>query len=127
MTTHKKKILLIDDEKDLVDVTKRILELHGYEVMAAYGGNEGAQLATTFNPDVIVSDVRMPEGSGMDLVKAVRGTKPQAPPHILMMTGYTDIAEKDFLAAGAAKVLLKPVRANQLMDAISNVLQERKT
>jgi DNA-binding NtrC family response regulator len=122
-----KKILVVDDEKELANVTKRILELNGYEVQAAYGGHEGARIASEFNPDIIVSDVRMPEGSGMDLLKTVRLAKPKAPPHVVMITGYTDIAEAEFLTEGAAMVLLKPVRANRLVEIVSNLIQSTDT
>jgi len=59
-----KKILLVDDDPDLVNAVRMILEAKNFEVAAAYGGVEGLQRARTENPDLIVLDVMMPDKDG---------------------------------------------------------------
>ena len=63
-----KKILLVDDEVELCDLMAFQLRDEGYEVTQAYGMNEATELFTQADPDVVLSDMQMPGGSGLDLV-----------------------------------------------------------
>jgi two-component system alkaline phosphatase synthesis response regulator PhoP len=67
-----KKILVIDDDPDLVEATSMILKSRHYDVIAAYGGVEGLEKAKSENPDLIVLDVMMPDKDGYTLCKELK-------------------------------------------------------
>ena len=67
-----KKILLVDDDPDLVNAVRMILESKNYEVAAAYGGNEGLEKARSEKPDLIVLDVMMPDKDGYAVCKELK-------------------------------------------------------
>ena len=67
-----KKILIVDDDPDLVEAVTMILESKNYDVAAAYGGIEGLQKAKTENPDLIVLDVMMPDKDGYAVCKELK-------------------------------------------------------
>jgi len=67
-----KKILVIDDDPDLVEATSMILKSRHYDVIAAYGGVEGLEKARAENPDIIVLDVMMPDKDGYTVCKELK-------------------------------------------------------
>ena len=70
--TCRAKILLVDDEPDLVEIVKRQLELYGWEVITSANGKEGLERATNEKPDVIVLDINMPVMNGHDMLDCLR-------------------------------------------------------
>ena len=81
-----KKILIVDDDPDLVEAVSTILESKGYEVAAAYGGVEGLKKAKTENPDLIVLDVMMPDKDGYAVCKELKADKKYRSIPILLLT-----------------------------------------
>jgi two-component system alkaline phosphatase synthesis response regulator PhoP len=81
-----KKILLVDDDPDLVEAVSTILESKGYAVAAAYGGVEGLKKARTENPDLIVLDVMMPDKDGYAVCKELKADKKSRSIPILLLT-----------------------------------------
>ncbi|MFH1943780.1 MAG: response regulator [bacterium] len=87
----KKKILIVDDVDTIARVYARFLEREGYEVRIAFNGDEALKEWERFQPDLIISDIRMPRMSGFELAKEIRAKNPKQ--KIILMTGYADEAE----------------------------------
>ncbi len=87
----KEKILVVDDVDTIARVYARFLERQGYEVSIAFNGEEALVTWERFQPDLIISDIRMPKMSGFELANAIRKQKPDQ--KIVLMTGYADEAE----------------------------------
>ncbi len=112
------RILLIDDEENLRNVVRLILEDDGYEVLEAGNGRAGLELYRQHHVDLIITDLAMPEMNGLDLISAV--TKYCAGVKIIAMTGVTDwdsrLAEAKLL--GASETLQKPFTLDKLLDVV---------
>jgi DNA-binding NtrC family response regulator len=91
------KVLLVDDDPDLQEILQICLKQWGFEVAIAADGGEGARLAESYRPDIVLSDVMMPDTSGIDLLKSLQADDPSRP--VIPMTGYTTVD----MAVGATK------------------------
>jgi len=87
----KKKILVVDDVDTIARVYARFLERQGYDVHIAFNGDEALVEWERFQPDLVVSDIRMPKMSGFELASELK--KRKADQKIILMTGYADEAE----------------------------------
>ena len=79
------KILLVDDSEPFRQTIAQLLRAHGHEVIEAPNGLDGVKLARVHLPDVIVSDISMPDMDGLQLVEAIRSRSPGTP--VVLMTG----------------------------------------
>ncbi len=118
------RILLIDDDPSIRAIFKRYLEAHGYEVDEAADGNAGLSSIAGCAPDLVVTDVMMPEKDGLEVVMELRKSNPDLP--VIAISGGMRIAPMDFLPTikkfGACKVFYKPVELEELLGAISEQL-----
>ena len=87
----KAKILVVDDVDTIARVYGRFLEREGYEVRIAFNGEDALKEFESFNPDLVISDIRMPNMSGFELANAIRKKKPDQ--KVILMTGYADEAD----------------------------------
>ena len=87
----KEKILVVDDVDTIARVYARFLEREGYEVRIAFNGEEAIEEWQRFEPDLVISDIRMPKMNGFELANYMRKEKPEQ--KIVLMTGYADEAE----------------------------------
>jgi DNA-binding NtrC family response regulator len=87
----KAKILVVDDVDTIARVYGRFLEREGYEVRIAFNGEEALQEFESFHPDLVISDIRMPNMSGFELANAIRKKNPEQ--KVILITGYADEAE----------------------------------
>jgi len=87
----KAKIMVVDDVDTIARVYARFLERMGYEVRIAFNGQEALELWETYQPELIISDIRMPKMNGFELANAIRKKNPDQ--KIILMTGYADEAE----------------------------------
>lgn len=87
----KAKILVVDDVDTIARVYSRFLEREGYEVQIAFNGKEALSVWERFQPDLVISDIRMPKMSGFELANAIREKNPDQ--KVILMTGYADEAE----------------------------------
>jgi DNA-binding NarL/FixJ family response regulator len=116
------KVMLVDDHEVVRQGLRSLLEAEGdIEVVAeADSGPSAVSLASTHQPDVIVMDVRMPEGSGVEACRAIRDERPDA--QVIMLTSFSDDeALFNSIMAGAAGFVLKQIRGHDLVDAIRTV------
>ena len=89
-----KQILLVDDDQNTVKYLSVLLGEHGYDVVAAYDGNEGFQKIEQARPDLIVLDVMMPKKSGFVLFKQLKRDERYKDIPVLMLTGVSGILEE---------------------------------
>ncbi|MFD2518911.1 response regulator [Salinimicrobium flavum] len=122
----KKRILLIEDDQTLIENTKELLELSSYEVFTAQNGKLGVQLASEKIPDLIVSDIMMPELDGYGVYKQLRKNKiTRGIPFIFLSVkaGPEDIRKG--MNLGADDYITKPFREKDLVTAIESRLAKR--
>ena len=107
------KLLIADDDPQLVRALRITLGAHGYDVIAASDGTEAVTLAAQSHPDIILLDLGMPRLDGMEVIHALRGWT-RAP--IIVVSGRTGSADKiDALDAGADDFVTKPFQVDELL------------
>jgi CheY-like chemotaxis protein len=120
------KILLIDDSQDLLDSYVAFLETAtSYEVRAAASGRAGLDIARRWRPDVVVTDIMMPDMNGLDVITHLRSEMPPPLPVIVAMSGFPDV-EREAHDRGAEVFQAKPVDPDDLVTLIDSLLEKRK-
>jgi len=125
-----KKILLVDDDPDLLNAVRMILEAKNYEVAAAYGGVEGLQKARTENPDLIVLDVMMPDKDGYAVCKELKSDPQLSRIPVLLLTAVvshistTRFTQQMGLETEADDYIDKPVEPEVLVKRIETLLSK---
>lgn len=115
-------ILYIEDNQDNVEIVEKILEQAGYTVYIAEEGVAGIAMAEKHRPDVIICDYHLPGMNGVEIMIALR--KKTDLKHIPLIMLTADIyTQEESLAAGVDKYLNKPIRRNQLLSTVANLLQ----
>jgi two-component system alkaline phosphatase synthesis response regulator PhoP len=120
------KILAVEDDPSVLEVTKKRLELAGYEVITAMEGLEGLKKARSENPDLIVLDLKLPNLNGYQISWMLKRDMKYRHIPIIMLTSLTE--EKDIIEgfrAGADFYITKPYDADALMIQIKTLLEQR--
>ncbi len=118
MTKH---ILVVDDEKNIVDIIKAYLVREGYQVTTSYDGCSALKAAISSQPDLIILDLMLPEMSGWDVCKELRKTS-NIP--IIMLTARDETAEKIIgLEIGADDYITKPFDPKEVVSRVKAVLR----
>ena len=112
-----RRILIVDDEKNIVDILRFNLERESYEVLSAYDGREGLRLAREGAPDLILLDVMLPYMDGFEVCKALRGEGSNVP--IIMITAREGETDKVLgLELGADDYITKPFSIRELLARV---------
>lgn len=112
-----RKVLIVDDERSIVDILKYNLEKDGMKVVSAYDGAEGLRLARSEDPDVILLDVMLPEMDGFEVCRTLRAEGNNVP--IIMITAREEETDKVFgLELGADDYITKPFSMRELMARV---------
>ena len=122
------KVLLVDDDVDLVEATKIVLESNGYEVACAYNGQEGVQKAKELKPNVIILDVMMTHKTeGFDTARELRNEAGTKEIPIIMLTAVNQEVpwkfEADTVWLPVDKFVEKPVEPDKLLQLIGEVIK----
>lgn len=119
-----KKILIVEDEKNIVDILSFNLSREGYDTLEAYDGAAGLKLALEEHPDLILLDLMLPKMNGFDVCKAVREQDSSTP--IIMLTAREGESDKVFgLEVGADDYITKPFAIEELLARIRAALRKR--
>lgn len=123
----KPQILIIDDEKDFVEVVKILLEQHGYNVTAAVDSEEGLALAKSNIFDLIICDLKMPNKDGYKVLEEFRRSQREWTPFIILsaLTEFDKI-RKAYIS-DSDLYLTKPIKLNVLVKNIRTLLNLKKT
>ncbi|MFC1861757.1 response regulator [Chloroflexota bacterium] len=116
-----KKILVVDDEKKIVDILKAYLERDGYQVSTAYDGRSALELARSNSPDLIILDLMLPEVSGWDVCRELRK---ESDVPVIMLTARDDTTDKIIgLELGADDYVTKPFDPKEVISRVRAVLR----
>lgn len=118
-----KKILVVDDEQNSREGLTKILIKEGFEVVSAESGEAALAEAKKQAFDLIITDLRMPEISGIDVLEKIRGKKPDI--GVIIVTAYGEV--NSYLKAmtlGAFEYLNKPIKLDELRRVISKALNQ---
>lgn len=115
------RVLIVDDEEELVSILVERLRFRGYEAVGVLGGNEAIAKALVQEFDVAVIDVKMPEINGIETLRRLKKIKPSL--KIILLTGHRAEDEgEEGLAEGAFDYLIKPVNIEDLTGKINAAL-----
>ncbi len=113
------RILIIDDEDQVRFSIKAYLEDSGFVCMDAGDGVEGMEAFHRFQPDLVLTDLRMPRLDGFNVIKSVRSLSPATP--VIVLTGTGDVsAAEEAKGLGAQECLFKPLLDMRLLTAVVN-------
>jgi CheY-like chemotaxis protein len=113
-----KKILIVDDNADLVRIMSAHLEGHGYSVVSASDAAEALKAIQTKKPDLIILDVAMPGGDGLNVLRRLNASNPKNMIPVIVVTGMETRAKAEAFANGAVDFYLKPVNIDALLECI---------
>jgi two-component system cell cycle sensor histidine kinase/response regulator CckA len=123
-------ILVVDDESDLVELVRFILEEAGYSVLPAFNGHQALDLCKhyEYSIDLLLTDINMPRMSGVELASRLSELLPQVP--VIFMTGYRPNSPSVEILAregpfSECKIIRKPFTAPELLSGVTSVFQER--
>lgn len=120
------RILIVDDALDTAEVLRRNLELHGYAVSAAPGTAQAVELLTQRPVDLVLTDLKMPGASGLELIRHVRANYRDT--DVLMITGYPSVETAvSAIRSGAVNYLAKPFTEQELLGAVRSALHSLRS
>ncbi len=121
----KKRILVVDDEIDLVETIRFSLELEGYDVLVAYNGEEGLNQARKEKPDLILLDLMLPKVDGYKVCRLLKFDERYKDIPIFMLTAKTQEKDKvTGLETGANEYITKPFDMDEVMKKVREYLNK---
>ena len=125
MSEEKKKILLVDDEEDLVAALSVRLEASGFEVLVAKDGLEALKKSRADDPDLIVLDLMLPKMDGYKVARLLKFDKRYSHIPILILTARGQDSDREMSRkVGADDYMVKPFASSELIDRLNKLLEE---
>src|SRR5215211_7610175 len=124
--TKKESILVIDDEPTVADALSLILSDNGYDVIVAFNGRDGLEKCNQRKFGITITDLRLPDISGLEVLNCIRGMNPDC--LVLIITSHSTpeiLAES--LSLGAVDVLSKPFLPSDILELIDRALNTRRS
>ena len=119
------KILVLDDEQSVLDMIERALNKEEYEVRLFTSPADGIAEAARFIPDVVITDIKMEELDGFDVLRKVKKINPEI--NVILITAYASLETAvEALRGGAFDYLIKPFKIHDLRLAVKRALSEKK-
>src|SRR5215217_3206829 len=127
-TSDRGRVLIVDDDRKILDLLVELLQLEGYEISTAVDGLEAFDLAISFDPDVVVSDVVMPELGGLELCRHLKEDPRTAYIPVLLISGRrpANDAGIEGLHAGADDYLDLPFRNEELLVKVARLVERHR-
>jgi len=126
---HKTKVLIVDDEPAIREVLEMILQEWGYEVRLASDGSEAKDLVESYDPEIVISDVVMPQLSGLDLLRCLKAGNPNRP--VILVTAHASIdLAVESMKQGAQDFVTKPMdypKLRSILKAAESDIEMRQT
>ena len=118
----RKRILIVDDDPEIVEALRYALKSKGYEIMVARDGNQGLAMAEKENPDLVILDMMMPKRSGFLVMEKLRKTE-EKPLRIIMITANEGSRHKAYAEMlGVDDYIRKPFAMDRLLDSVGRLL-----
>ncbi|MBU1913131.1 MAG: response regulator [Candidatus Omnitrophica bacterium] len=122
----KKKILLVDDEEDIIKMNKLRLSELGFDVISASNGEEAIEKAGSESPDLILLDIMMPGIDGLQTLVRLKNNPETSSVPVVMLSGSGEkITQNKAMLAGAVDYIMKPFNVEMLLEAIKKHLDVR--
>jgi len=119
------KVLVVDDEESVVVTIKAILQLDGYNVATTTSGVQARAMVRDVEYDLVLTDLRLEDGDGLDVLKAVRESHPET--ITIMLTGYASLESAiQAIRAGAYDYLVKPSEVEELRSTVARGIERRR-
>ena len=119
-----KKVLMVDDDRDILAAMQAALEELGPQILVASDGNSAIEQASSAHPDLVILDMMLPKRSGFLVMENLKkGKKRTDPPRVIMITGNQGARHKVYAESLGVDVYLnKPFRMEKLLDAVKKLL-----
>ena len=118
----RKRILLVDDDREIVESMRIALEATGYAVLVARDGNQGLAMVEREDPDLVILDMMMPKRSGFLVLEKLRRTRP-VPVRVIMVTANEGSRHKAYAEMlGVDDYIRKPFAMDRLLDSVTRLL-----
>ncbi len=118
------RILIVDDDPYFLRVLSRILSAENFQVKTAEGAAQAAEVLKENSFDVVISDLRLPDGDGLSILQQVRKGGREVP--VVILTAYGEVdSYLEAMNAGVTEYLNKPVKSEELIAVVRNCLQAR--
>lgn len=126
-TSDAKKILIVDDDMEIIESVQYAMEGEGYQVVVARDGNQGLALAERENPDLMILDMMMPKRSGFLVLEKLRRTR-DVPLPVIMITGNEGNRHKAYAELlGVSDYIRKPFAMEKLVESVANLIAKSST
>jgi DNA-binding response OmpR family regulator len=123
----KQKILLVDDEEDILDFLELILEEQGYSIIKAASGRDALAAAQMHRPDLILLDIMMPEMDGWEVLKLLKADEELLQTPVAMLTARSEMKDKiQGLQEGAIDYICKPFSTKELIDKLHVIFAQSR-
>ena len=120
--TAKRRVLLVDDDPEIIDAIRYALESKGYQIFIARDGNQGLAMAEREDPDLVILDMMMPKRSGFLVLEKLRRTR-EVPVRVIMITANEGSRHKAYAEMlGVDDYIRKPFAMDKLVDAVQRLL-----
>ncbi|NQU21712.1 MAG: response regulator [Candidatus Nealsonbacteria bacterium] len=121
-TGGKKRILIVDDDHEIVESLRIPLESHGYEILVARDGNQGLSMAEREDPDLVILDMMMPKRSGFLVLEKLRRSR-RVPLRVIMITANEGSRHKAYAEMlGVDDYIRKPFAMDRLLESVKRLL-----
>src|ERR1044071_3632512 len=124
-TSERGRVLIVDDDRKILDLLVDLLELEGYEVSTAWDGAQAIELAFSFHPDLIISDVVMPVMGGLELCRRLKEVARTAYIPVMLSSGLIPAANGDIegFHAGSDDYIDLPFRNEALLVKVARLVE----
>src|SRR4029450_8653993 len=123
-TPRKARVLAIDDEATMLEWLKTLLEQEGYEVRTSLAGGRGEELFRTWRPDVVVTDLMLPDVDGLELLKRFKQVVEDT--EVIVLTGHGSVPRAvEAIRAGAYSFVEKPIEPDALIAMLDKAVERR--
>ena len=121
-TKKSQRVLIVDDDAEIVEAIRYAIEAKGYEVLVARDGNQGLAMAEREDPDLVILDMMMPKRSGFLVMEKLRRSQPE-PMRIIMITANEGSRHKAYAEMlGVDDYIRKPFAMDRLIESVQKLL-----
>ncbi len=119
-----KKIMVVDNEPDIVDLTRTVLEIGGYEVVPIYSGEECLRSLEKVKVDLVLLDIMMPGMSGWDVFNRIKKKHNDIKVAFMSVLEISEKRKKVLIEEGLADYIMKPFDKDSLLERVDNILKD---
>ncbi|MCB0421835.1 MAG: response regulator [Bdellovibrionales bacterium] len=119
------KILIVDDEEDILEILENAFQMFGFQVKTALSGNKAIEILKSYPADTVISDIRMPDGDGLVLLDYIKSKNVHSPT-VFFLSGFTDHPQDKLFHLGIDGFFSKPFNASEIRTTLEKSQKETK-